>query len=142
MNEIKIVNQREDNDCAIACVAMVTGLPYERVIGNVKAVDRGLSDRQTTLLLMKLGFYVEDYGFRSSSLAHGGLYIAAVPSLNIPGHMHYVVVDVRTPGDADGIVYDPNYERKGKKWYGQPETRIVYSWGKLLQIKQIPQDPI
>jgi len=46
----------------------------------------------------------------------GHIYLGAVPSLNIKGHSHQVIIDARK--EENGFVMiDPNKGRDGKEWY-------------------------
>lgn len=111
-----MIKQRTPSDCAICCMAMLTGRPYEdvmQVVGDAFDPERGM--RQEQKALQRLGFvYRFDNGrltddstmacrhrafeiapefFRG--LAWGRRALLSVPSLNIPGGWHMVYYDGR-----------------------------------------------
>lgn len=61
----------------------------------------------------------------------GSMYIATVPSLNIKGSLHNVLVDVR---DSYLTVYDPNVDREGKEAYTDAERM---AWCELIEERSV-----
>jgi hypothetical protein len=137
-----LVKQRTSHDCALACMAMLTGKSWAEtnaIIGHLVVYDGnrpGMRDDQQALKL--LGF---DYSFENGasvgdiSCTHRGFYISpefyrsmawgrrallTVPSLNIPGGWHMVYYDGHN-------LFDPSLG----KTYGDfnkllPEEIIVF----------------
>jgi hypothetical protein len=50
------------------------------------------------------------------TLENDCIYLLSVPSKNVPGLSHYVVVDLRVEGGLCRV-YDPNNGKEGKKYY-------------------------
>ncbi len=61
-------------------------------------------------------------------LKYGNVYIVATPSLNLPGRMHYVVLD--TTDDVLEVL-DPQTKVKGKRYY---TNDTFLSWAGVVQI--------
>ena len=107
---MKIINQRTSNDCVVCCVAMVAGVSYDEA---KKAFNDNApySFMQEGIALVRLGLFSDHrdpYIMRS-----GRLYLVTVPSLNLPGVNHRIVIDA---GDKYEV-YDPNNGVPGKKFY-------------------------
>lgn len=116
MSEFMIEHQMQPCpvSCVTTCMAMIIGMPvsdmramHEEYVGG----DLGIGE-----ILRRLGIPFTD--FRSSerySLGDEGVFLVSVPSLNIQGGMHQVVVEMLS--DADWRVYDPNQGKEGKLYY-------------------------
>ena len=100
--------------CMCTSLAMVTGKPAGEIIRQLHddyyAIRIVLSD-----MLDRLG--VPHDWFKSTAgvgLDEDGVYLLSVPSLNIVGGLHSIVVEVV---DDDWRVYDPCMGREGAKYY-------------------------
>jgi ABC-type bacteriocin/lantibiotic exporter with double-glycine peptidase domain len=114
---MKLIRQKDDYSCGIACVAMVSGLSFSKVkecSKNILRSDYTMTAEEMDALLksLKIRFSRKLY----PRFAKTSLYIVTVPSLNVVGGNHYVVVDLR---DAVFTVYDPQEGRKNKKYYAR-----------------------
>lgn len=86
----------------------------------------GLSGRETDRLLVRLGIMPR---YRNGEdIRPGRIYLVQVPSLNIRGGMHMIVLDSR----ADPLVFDPNTGREGVETYDLGKIR---GWGDLIEVE-------
>jgi len=113
VRQIQLVNQINDKSCVHACIAMVTGNsvkemweryphPMENTHQLVLLIERKILPIPTALA--QLGVYFPSIG----------IYFMSVPSLNVPGALHCVVVKAEVDRFT---VYDPQAGREGKKFY-------------------------
>ena len=123
-HNITLVRQECGQSCGIACVAMVTNKTFSTVRAQTERVP--IHHRELDRLLTLNG----KVPIRSiyNDLLPDKLYIMAVPSLNIGGGMHYIVVD--TWPDSM-IVYDPNSGVSDKTAY---TPSLLTSWGVLIEV--------
>ena len=133
-HKIKFVQQPGDFGCGIACVAMVTDRGYEEAEYLVLNKEAGMFDEQVEMLLGRLKYYGETG--KVSQAPPGGLYMLVVPSLNIKGGSHYIVLDYRDE-DAPKI-YDPNKGREGKEFYCE-QTNPVKAFFATIEIFKRPE---
>ena len=109
-----LIRQQDDFTCGVACAAMVADVPFEVARAKADAFIRlnGLGTREMGKLLRMLG--VRFTRKRFPELNRTVPHIVVVPSLNVQGGQHYVVMDL-----TDGYlqVYDPQQGRAGKKYY-------------------------
>ena len=108
---MKIVNQDDDKSCMLACVAMIS----DKTLTEIRSLYKGnipLSDRELFDLVESLELAI--YSERYNEIHRNSVYIIVVPSLNITGGTHGIVVDTR---GGEMRVFDPQHGRKGKKWY-------------------------
>ena len=61
-------------------------------------------------------------------LVFDGVYLLCVPSLNISGVNHEIVVEMK---DGICMVYDPNAGKEGKKSYTANELK---SWSEMIHV--------
>lgn len=112
--ERRHVQQRADNDCVIACVAMWTERGYERVAEKLKA---GSLDCAVDYLKKEHGWnvhrHVQWYEYKPA--------ILDVPSLNIPGGKHALFWDGRN-------LFDPNSGRPGRLVWTKELLDVKRSW--------------
>lgn len=110
---VELINQRNDRDCVIACIAMWAKISYEEVLEVAKKLNiditgdkMGISTVHEYMILKKLG---KDTMMIQN--AYGSLTgILSFPSLNNPGGAHAVFFD-------RGKIYDPQTGREDRKWY-------------------------
>ena len=107
-----LVKQRTPHDCAICCMAMVTGRIYQEVIdivGDAFDPEKGIRRDQEALKRLGFnytfengeavgdivcthrGFYISPEFYRS--MAWGRRALMSVPSLNYEGSLHMVYFD-------------------------------------------------
>lgn len=110
------VQQREEWDCAIACMAMLSGMPYETVKQDAAELfgpEQSVSLDGDAFLLFK------KYEIPTIVIPvlYGGVdALLSVPSLNNPGRLHVVFY-------FEKKIYDPQSGRTGKKFY-EPDGMI------------------
>lgn len=100
--------------CVTTCMAMITGCPVGVLMGmHDEYHATNLSVRQ---VLDRLGIPFRSFDSADRvSLGDEGVFLVSVPSLNIQGGMHQVVIEML--GDGDWRVYDPNQGRGGRLYY-------------------------
>lgn len=100
--------------CVTTCMAMIAGCPVGVLMGmhdEYHATD--LSIRQ---VLDRLGIPFRSFDSADRvSLGDEGVFLVSVPSLNIQGGMHQVVIEMLD--DGDWRVYDPNQGRGDRLYY-------------------------
>lgn len=136
---IKHVKQPTLNTCVSACLAMILNKPVEKVIEEFHS--RYYNNWEITIseYLTKNGVphHCSEGGGRET-LHMGGLFLCTVPSLNIPGALHQIVIDMT---DHKFIVHDPIKGWEGKKFYVGPDQDpeelgafIIHTWVKDVEI--------
>lgn len=100
--------------CMSTCLAMVANLPVDNVIDqfHMRYREGGLSIRQM-LDEMKIPFMSFDSA-DNTNLDYVGAYLCTVPSLNIIGGTHAIVIEVT---EDDYFVLDPVMGRVDRKFY-------------------------
>jgi len=99
----KMVKQRGNGDCGIACLAMVLGKPYEEIKTYIDDTSEG-----TDSIFVKdvLTHYGKKNVREELHYKFGKPAILTVPSLNHPGLLHYIVCD----GEKKWL--DPSIEKR------------------------------
>ncbi|QBZ71713.1 hypothetical protein [Escherichia phage Skure] len=139
MTKIRFVKQPTLNTCVSACLAMILNKPVEKVIEEFHS--RYYNNWEITIseYLTKNGVkhHCSEGGGREA-LHMGGLFLCTVPSLNIPGALHQIVIDMT---DHKFIVHDPIKGWEGKKFYvgpdqdpEEPGAFIIHTWVKDVEI--------
>ena len=114
MSEIVFQQQNRPKNCASACVAMVLNLPIDEITEYFQeAYDSG--DILIHDYLQKRGIETVPMSLADKPIP-GFVYFLAVPSLNIKGESHQVIMDFRSE-EAGAVLIDPNKGREGKEWY-------------------------
>lgn len=118
MNDVTLithVQQTLSNNCVSACLSMITGKTIDEVTAEF---HQPYVDMQT-----EVSDYLDANGVTYQRLYAGErnikpdtAYLAVVPSLNIPGALHQIVIETTTDGEQ-WWVYDPNEGREGKQSY-------------------------
>ncbi len=120
-----------DKSCGIACVAMVSGIAPSTIERWSGRPETDALSIECLLVKVRLHSRLEF----SNQLFEDRVYIVAVPSLNIPGGMHYIVIDTRLfnldENGPDWIIFDPNWGLEGKKFYTHENFK---SWGELISV--------
>lgn len=136
---VNFVKQPTLNTCVSACLAMILNKPVEKVIEEFHS--RYYNNWEITIseYLTKNGVphHCSEGGGRET-LHRGGLFLCTVPSLNIPGALHQIVIDMT---DHKFIVHDPIKGWEGKKFYvgpdqdpEEPGAFIIHTWVKDVEI--------
>jgi len=113
--QVQHVQQPSARTCGHACAAMVTGIPVSELVKRFG--EEPLYFHQEATILTEMGILPIQMPMSVPlPFCLVGAYYVAVPSLNIPGDMHRVVV---TGGEVDWKVYDPNEGRAGKRYYAR-----------------------
>lgn len=114
MTEIKFVQQPTGDSCTSACLSMLTGIPIDEVIEKFHS-DWKAKKSNPAVWLNQNGF---NYEVNHNPFCHtaewGSVYLLTVPSLNIVGGLHHIVMDLRSDTE---VILDPNYGKVGKKYY-------------------------
>ncbi|HEF0026997.1 TPA: hypothetical protein R8G57_001495 [Citrobacter freundii] len=110
MKQIKHQKQG-DRDCVCTCIAMIAGIK-KRIIRN-RYHDRYMNEHN-----FKEDKILDDLGIKyttcnNSTVIKGKVYLATVPSINMLGYFHQVIIDARESMQ----VFDPNRGVKGRNYY-------------------------
>ena len=125
-NYMRLVNQETNCDCVYACIAMVCG----KTLNEVMKVARGkhaLGQKEEFKLIAYFGYLPTLQLFEG--LNKNGVYLVTVPSLNFEGGNHRIVITTAEMGEIK--VYDPNKNRKDKKYYTKKTLR---AWSQTTKI--------
>jgi hypothetical protein len=118
---VALVQQTQPDNCASACLAMVTGNNIDLVTSQFHALYRGQKiEMHDYLISMDVPFTRCMAGDRTMPV--DAVVIVSVPSLNIVGGLHYVVIE--TLPDGSGWLLDPNRGREGGKYYVMHESLV------------------
>ena len=96
---VPLVQQRDEASCVAACLAMVTGRPQDEI-----EVPDGATAPDAACWLAMQGIWAEARDYPQD----GCLHLLDIPSLNHPGMLHNVVLDLR---DGHAVLRDPNKDR-------------------------------
>lgn len=116
MNEEMIKHQMQPCpfSCVSTCLAMLSGRPASEVVA---LLHEGYRANVITLREMLNGLKIKFSSFDSvdgGELVNEGAYLCTVPSLNIQGGNHQIIIVVT---DCDYIVHDPVKGREGRLYY-------------------------
>ena len=111
--QVKFVRQPSARTCVQACLSMVTGVPIADLIERLG--DRGLDRETETTILTEYGIFPELLPVEHVWL-FSGVYLMTVPSLNLLGHTHRIVVFEDGENDLWKL-YDPNRGRRGVRYH-------------------------
>jgi hypothetical protein len=115
----KLVNQKYDWDCYIACLAMFLDSPYSEIFEAYhnlidKKYYNGITDKQASDLLKIAGVKP----IIKSKIIQGVKGIVTVPSLNDENGFHVIYFNGKR-------FLDPNHSVEGKKFYRQKVPYII-----------------
>lgn len=114
---IKQQVQPTEITCASTCMAMILDIPVEKAIYEFH--EKYYTERNITCseYLQSKGLKVERMyaDFSPSRINYNAVYGLIVPSLNIEGGTHFVLMEVDSEGNW--CIYDPNYKKESKKYY-------------------------
>lgn len=124
---MKLIKQKTSDDCVLCCVAMVTGVSYSKAR---KAFDTTppYGFMQECKALVRLGMF-PDYR-DMTRLYEGRINIVTVPSLNQLYQNHRIVIDTTIHGKWK--IYDPNKNKKGKKFYS--DSTDIHGFSEVIVI--------
>jgi len=133
--DIKLINQNEA-DCTMACIAMVGRTTLSAVHKAFPEFDGiGCNTKDTVNILDRLN--IPHILYASDRLFFGRLYILTVPSLNILGGNHDIVVINHSDGST--IILDPNNGKDTKMYYShldEKNSAQLISWSNPIEIIQ------
>lgn len=133
--------QPTKNTCMSACLAMVAGQP----VSDVVAMWHDKFHDKTDWLDDALDHYKIPYFYgsqRKAELLYGFIYFLTVPSLNIEGGLHQILVALTAERGIE--VFDPCMGRTGAKYYiygntpGENEV-LLSSWCIDLSVPVLQQ---
>lgn len=110
--ELQHQQQPTDHTCGQTCIAMLLGVPVEKVTAIWG--ECGMTRAEVYHALERCCCWWNAFLFDLMTV-HGH-YLVTVPSLNNPGGLHYVVVRRDEDGER---VFDPQRGRPGKLFYGE-----------------------
>lgn len=111
---IELVNQPTGDSCTSACLSMLTGIDVNQVVEQFhKDWQTNQSDPSEFLSKHGIRSYAHNKVF-DHRLDWGTIYLATVPSLNIEGGLHHILIDLS--GDKIRVL-DPNNGKEGKRYY-------------------------
>lgn len=113
--EVKHVQQPTPRACVHACLAMVTGEDVHSLLDRFG--DHGLCWHEEATVLVEHQIWPTLVPAQQPhEFPRTGVYLVTVPSLNLRGKTHRVVVEA----DGQGYcLHDPNAGRDGVKAYGR-----------------------
>ena len=114
---IKQQMQPTSMTCASTCMAMILNIPVKKVIDEFHVEYYTKRNITCAEYLQGKGLKVERMyaDFSPKNIDYNTVYGLIVPSLNIEGGTHMVLMEV----DSDGnwSIYDPNYRKEQMKYY-------------------------
>lgn len=113
--------------CASTCIAMLLNVPAEEIIEQFHDQYKAGEINVDQFLLNK-GLTVESLLSSYWQCQWDGIYIAAVPSLNIKANLHQIIIDTR---NNKVTIYDPNMGKPGKNYYvhDDKEDKTEFEYG-------------
>lgn len=121
---IELQKQPNEQTCVQTCLAMALGVPVESVVQRYG--DKGMSAGSLIAALLECG--IEHNILVYPRFSFSGYYFAVVPSLNIRGGNHQILVRFDAEKGCNGIsVFDPS----GKECYA-PDGSDLRSWESLI----------
>lgn len=132
---IKLINQNE-TDCFLACAAMVNGIPLHQVYEVYPEFNNiGITVKESILILDRLN--IPHIVYASDRLFYNKTYILTVPSLNIPGGLHNIVIVNHK--DNSTQTFDPNEGKEDKLFYSDRYDELnlgrnLFSWSNPIEI--------
>lgn len=103
--------------CASTCMAMILNIPVAKVIDEFHEKYYTECNITCAEYLQSKGLIAERMyaDFSPKKIDYNTVYGLIVPSLNIEGGTHMVLMEVDSNGNWS--VYDPNYKKEQKKYY-------------------------
>lgn len=113
---IKLVTQPTDNSCVSACLSMISGIDIDKIM---EVFHDSYYNHETTIYafldLHNIPYLIPDAKLPEKNFLWGGhTYLLSVPSLNIEGGLHAILVQY----DGDKLfIFDPQKGNSDKKYY-------------------------
>ncbi len=126
-----LVQQRNDSDCVIACLAMWTGRDYDEVAASVVRLNGGVCLWEAVTYLRSVGQQAR----RSIWWFHTHRAILDLPSVNFVGGMHAVYWD----GEQ---IFDPNQGRPGRLVWTRELLTARPNWGGTVTETLLEDEPV
>lgn len=126
--EITHQTQPTPYTCVHTCLAMILGEPVQKVI-DVFGAEYGMSDREIDAAMDKCRLLWNRFVYPDMIVP--GYYIIGVPSLNIAGGTHCIIV--RRDEDGRMKVFDPNRGVEGKKVYDE-NGKDLHTWFNVVLV--------
>lgn len=118
MSSLNHVRQINDQSCVHACLAMLNGKSVEEMWDRYPFP---LTPKEELTILIESRLWPVCQQQFANQFPLCGVYLVSVPSLNVAGANHRVVVTV---GEADVVCYDPQNGREGKKFYSMDAFQL------------------
>lgn len=141
---MKFVMQPTPDTCTSACLAMLTGADVQTVIEEFHADWKSTENKinpSTYLSKRLVGHNVLNDPF-NNLLEWDKVYLLTVPSLNIDGGLHHIVIDLRNDFE---VVLDPNRGRDSRRYYigwsDEPRNNLevrLHAW--LTELEVVPAE--
>lgn len=113
MKELKHQQQPTGNTCTSACLAMLLDEDVSGIVDEFHQAWRAGTESPATFLKKRgVDFLVHGDPY-DNRLEWGKVFLLTVPSLNIIGGLHHIVIDLRD----EVKVLDPNKGKEWKKYY-------------------------
>ncbi len=134
--EIKLQKQVQPNGCMSACLAMLLGRPVSDVSAEFNTKYHGFEAEPVEYAQQHgLTLHYPEPSAIMNVMFPGKVYIIAVPSLNTPGMLHTLLMDMR---DVTNInLYDPANGQQYEvhtKYDGEPGTTELVSWMVMYEV--------
>ncbi|EIO1437863.1 hypothetical protein LOV73_004075 [Salmonella enterica] len=116
MKEIQHQKQGE-MDCVCTCIAMVSGVKRKDI--RAKYHDRYMNDPDFNVnnILDDLNIKYREC-HKNEDVLLGKVYIVTVPSINMLGYFHQIIIDARINKSKPEIkIFDPNKGVRERKYY-------------------------
>jgi len=137
--KIKHQQQRRNDDCSIACVRMIAdgyGISENKVEQAINIIHpefdnnyQGTSSDEICFIFHLLG--IRYIAYKTPIMAADRLYIITVPSLNIAGLNHSIIVQAFSSENI--VVFDPAEGRDSKKLYTNDNIKNL-SYSEVVEI--------
>lgn len=111
---INLVQQPTADSCTSACLSMLTGIAINDIISSFHNDWKLLKSNPSEFLSHQGVKHSVNKDVFSHKVNWGNVYLLTVPSLNIEGGLHHIVLDLT--GDFESVL-DPNNGKEGKKYY-------------------------
>ncbi len=119
--------QPTSDTCVHACIGMLCGIPAIEVREKYSPHHQPILWDEVAGILKENK--VESIRYASNWLPWNRVFMISVPSLNIAGRLHAVVIVSR---DENMDIYDPNWGKKGMKSYGVDCD--ITSYGDIIEV--------
>ena len=137
--KVQLIKQPTKHSCVHACLSMVTGIPVINILERFG--ERALDTHRELTVLTEMGICPVPLPNSTEPLMTlGNVFFVTVPSLNLVGRNHAIVVE--TSNDGDVIVYDPSPKDHYPLDALQPSRktkRTLSSYGDIVLLQPLPE---